>query len=175
MLPGSVPLLPVRSPQIRGHGPDLDQVLLHLAPAVPQRVVRVGVEGALEGPHAVLEVHGEEAILDGRRRVVEGEQVGKRVGVPLGLLEDPLRVEGDDLADGLGQQMVGASDDAVPLGELLAGEILRVALAAHGNHLGPLAIEVFGLEPGDVGLGDQIQTGGELAPRDRARRGPAGS
>jgi hypothetical protein len=40
----------------------LGQVPRELAPAVPGDVVRVGVEGTLEGPHAVLQEHDEEPL-----------------------------------------------------------------------------------------------------------------
>jgi len=36
---------------------DFTQVALHFAPAVPECIVRIGVEGALECTHAVLKVH----------------------------------------------------------------------------------------------------------------------
>ena len=47
------------------------QVADHFPPAVPQGVVGIGMEGALEGAHAVLQVHFEQPLLDRGRRVVE--------------------------------------------------------------------------------------------------------
>ena len=72
-----------------GHLLDVGEVADHLAPAVPQRVVGVGVERSLERPHAVLQMHLEQALLDRRRGIVERQQVGERVGVAFGLLSVP--------------------------------------------------------------------------------------
>jgi len=51
---------------------DLCQRLLHLAPSVPEGIVRVSVEGSLEGPHPVLQEHHEELLFNYRRALKEG-------------------------------------------------------------------------------------------------------
>ncbi len=63
------------------HAPDLGQILYHLAPPVPQSVVRVVVERSLKSPHAVLQVHLEQPQLDYGRRVLERQQIGEVVRV----------------------------------------------------------------------------------------------
>lgn|ERR1035438_4295945 len=45
--------------QVGGQGLDFGQVTLHFAPAIPERIIGVGVERALECPHPVLQEHYE--------------------------------------------------------------------------------------------------------------------
>ena len=62
--------------QVPGERPDSGQILDHLAPPVPQRIVRIIVERTLERPHVVSQVHSEKVLLDHGRRVMEGQQLG---------------------------------------------------------------------------------------------------
>src|SRR5208282_4911117 len=60
---------------------DLGQVALHFAPSIPEGVIRTAVKGALERAHAVLKVHHEELLFDHRGRVVERQQIRKRISI----------------------------------------------------------------------------------------------
>lgn len=62
-------------PQILGGTLDLDQIQQHCAPAVPQCVVGIGVESALESTHPMLQMHYEQFVLDRRGRIVESQEV----------------------------------------------------------------------------------------------------
>ena len=64
------------------------QIPLHLAPAVPERVIRIGVERSLERAHPVFEIHNEKLLLDHARGIVERQQIRERIGVALGLRQD---------------------------------------------------------------------------------------
>jgi hypothetical protein len=56
---------------------DLCQAPLHLAPAIPQGIIRVGMESSLEGPHTVFKEHDKKLLFDRRWGIVEGEEVRK--------------------------------------------------------------------------------------------------
>ena len=109
--------------QFRRFLTDMLQVANHLAPAIPQRIVRVGMERALEGAHAVFQVHLEQALFDRRRRIMEGQQIRKCVSVALRLRKNAVLVKRSDFADRFGEQVVGFANQIVSLGKLGAGEI----------------------------------------------------
>ena len=62
-------------PHFRRQGLDLRQVTLHLAPAIPQRIIRVGMKCALKRPHSMFEEHHKQLLLDDRGCVVESQQI----------------------------------------------------------------------------------------------------
>lgn len=69
--------------------PDTGRRLLNLGPAIPVHVVRVGVEGPLEGPLQVFEEDQVELLFGGGLRLVELEKV-RRIFPAGRLLEDPI-------------------------------------------------------------------------------------
>lgn len=97
------------------HGIDLHEVLFHLAPAVPECIVRIGMECSLEGPHSVLQEHLMESMLDGCRGIVERQQVGEGKGVFLGLGQGAVLVESRHGLDSLSHEVIGFPDHLVTL------------------------------------------------------------
>jgi len=58
-----------------GQGFDFGEIAAHFAPALPERVIGIRMDGTLEGPHAVFHGHDEQLLLDYRRRIVEREHL----------------------------------------------------------------------------------------------------
>jgi hypothetical protein len=142
--------------QVGGKFLDFGKVALHFAPAVPQGVIGVCMEGALESAHAVFEVHNEEFLLNYGGRVMEGEQVGERAGICLRFLEHTVLIESGNDADGFGHEVIGLLDHVVALRELLSREIAGVAPVAYGQHLIALLLPVFVGEFGEFGVFDDL-------------------
>lgn len=86
-------------------------------------------------------MHLEQAVLDGRRRIVEGHQV-----------IDPL-------------------DQGIALGQFLFGKILGVAVTAGLDHLRPFHVELLGSQASYLRIGDQVKPCRGLAFRIQHTQG----
>jgi hypothetical protein len=85
----TLPLLIPGPPQIVSHCLDLCQVLLHLAPAIPQGIVRICVKSALKRSHSMFHVHHKEFLLKFGGRVVECKDIRERIRIVGRFLERP--------------------------------------------------------------------------------------
>jgi len=83
----------------------------------------------------MLQQHHKEPLLDRRRRIVEGEEVGERMGVVVRLGQDPILVERGDNTDRLGHQAIHLFDHLVALFQLALGKVDRVTLVASADDL----------------------------------------
>ena len=115
------------------------------------------MEGPLECPHAVFQVHPEESLFNPRRRVMKRQQVGIVVCVMFRPNQYPVPVQRGDDADGLGQEPVGLADHFVAFLKFGPHEVFRMALLADGGHAVALPLPVFLGQPGHVGLPDHLQ------------------
>lgn len=102
--------------KVAGQVLDLGQIALQFAPSVTERIIRIGVKGALEGAHAVLQLHHKELLLNGRRGVVESQQVRICVSVIGRFGLHAILVQARHHLDSFGQQAVGFLDHLVALG-----------------------------------------------------------
>lgn len=139
------------APHLRRQVVDFRQVALHLAPPVPKGIVRASVIRSLERPHPVLEEHDKEFLFDDRRSVVEGQQVGERVGIILRLCQNSISVESGDGPDCLSHKVIGILDHVVAVLRLLGRKVGGMALIAGLHHLVALCLPGRLIHACDVG------------------------
>ena len=111
------------------------------------------MEGTLESPHPVLEMHFEQPVLDRRRRIMERQQVREGVSVGIRFLQYSVLVQPGDHPDRLGHQVVGThvgqvtdedGDGFAPSGRVALPALLAVQLGESGTPW-----EAQGLTPPD--------------------------
>jgi hypothetical protein len=102
---------------------------------------------------------------------MEREQVWKRVGITLRLLEDSILVEPGNRIDSLGQQSVRLADHIIIFFELAPSEVFRMALRTDRDHFLSLFLKTPFIQPGHIGCLDDIQPSRRVSLRVKNPQG----